>query len=63
MFVFTCMIALLVLVVLHGLSCYRTQVAGYPKVLSAHIKYDSKKHAWQSELEGKKKRVSKLKSK
>lgn len=54
-FGFTCMIALLVVEVLHRLSCYRAQVVGFRQILSAHIKYARKKHAWEAELEGEKK--------
>lgn len=55
-FGFICMVALLVVVVLHRLSCYKAQVDGFLQVLSAHTKYDSKRHAWKSELKEEKER-------
>lgn len=35
---FTCMIAVLVVVVVHRLCRYRAQVVGFPQALGAHIK-------------------------
>jgi len=44
-FGFTCMIALLAVVVFHRLSHYRALVVGFPQVLRAHSKPANKKQA------------------